>query len=273
MLFEPDQLLASALIVLVVASVCGALVFRRGSRQWGYAVLSACAVLALASWLGFGRFHSIFIDRPPMTDVSQSRPKLERHLPFHFHEFFHYYIGAKYFREFGYLGIYDCATLADLEIAQEDRVPARVNGYVRDLEDVLRDKPYSAAIEDCRQRHRDHFSAARWESFKNDLRELHHLVPDGWWNGGVYDAGFNPPPSWILVGSAPRLLLRDSQGVRASPVGARGDLLRRQLHCQLRLERWRVSSIHVDHRCRFVAGGDEARPVGARWSAARGGGV
>jgi len=36
------------------------------------------------------------------------------------HEFFHYYLGSKYFRELGYLGIYDCTTLADSEIARFD---------------------------------------------------------------------------------------------------------------------------------------------------------
>jgi hypothetical protein len=202
MQLQPDQLVVSVLLIFVVAAVCDALVFRRKSRRWGYPVLSACALIAMSSWFGFGRFHSIFVDSGPASDVSPHRAKEERHRPFHFHEFFHYYVGAKYFREVGYLGLYDCTTMADHEIAEEDHTPARVTSYVRDLDDVLQDKPYPAAIQDCAQKHRDRFTPARWASFKSDLRELHRLVPDGWWNEAVFDAGFNPPPSWIVVGSA-----------------------------------------------------------------------
>ncbi len=92
--------------------------------------------------------------------------------------------------------------MADHEIAEEDHAPPRVTSYVRDLDDVLQDKPYPTAIQDCTQKHRDHFTPARWASFKSDIRELHRLVPDTWWNEVVFDAGFNPPPSWVVLGSA-----------------------------------------------------------------------
>ena len=78
------------------------------------------------------------------------------------------------------------------------------------MNDVLLDEPYDVAIARCNDEHRlgnsavsgGRFSDARWASFKDDLRELQHLVPDDWWNGAVFDAGFNPPPSWILIGGA-----------------------------------------------------------------------
>jgi hypothetical protein len=130
------------------------------------------------------------------------RKKVERRLPFHFHEFFHYYVGAKYFPELGYEGLYDCAALADAELAEEQHVRPRIGGWVRDLDDVLRDKTYEDAKTHCRDVLRPHFSDARWSRFKNDLRELQRLVPDDWWGGVVFDAGFNPPPSWIVVGGA-----------------------------------------------------------------------
>ena len=201
MFFDARQLAASILALFVATSVSAALIFhRKGSRRWGYFVLCACAALALDSWIRFGEVHSLFIDTD-YSDVSPRRQKVELHQPFHFHEFFHYYIAAKYFQELGYESLYDCTAYADNEIATEENRPPRINGYVRDLSDVLVDKTYDAALAHCRDDRRSHFSDARWVSFKDDLRELHHLVPDDWWNGVVYDAGFNPPPSWVVLGA------------------------------------------------------------------------
>ena len=202
MFFDARQLAVSILALLIASSVTAALIFhRKGSRRWGYFILCACAVLALDSWIRFGEVHSIFVDAD-YSDVSPKRRKIELHRPFHFHEFFHYYIAAKYFRELGYESLYDCTAYADREIATEENRAPRITGYVRDLNDVLGDKTYDAAIAHCQDDRRTHFSDARWASFKSDLRELQHLAPDDWWNGVVYDAGFNPPPSWVLLGSA-----------------------------------------------------------------------
>jgi glycosyl transferase family 87 len=200
---DANQLATSVATVLLAASICSALVFvRRGpARGWGFALLSACAVISVVSWTRFGDFHSVFVDASG-ADASASRRKVERHQPFHFHEFVHYYIGAKYFRELGYVGLYDCIANADREIAEEEHAAPRIGGTIRDLSDVLSDKSYEAAIAHCKDDEGARFSPRRWESFKNDLRELHRLVPDDWWNGVVTDAGFNPPPSWILLGSA-----------------------------------------------------------------------
>ena len=78
----------------------------------------------------------------------------------------------------------------------------RVGAYVRDLYDVLTDKPVSQALEHCTTELRPRFTESRWASFKHDLRELRRLVPDDWWIGAVSDAGFNPPPSWVVMSSA-----------------------------------------------------------------------
>ncbi|MGO8992092.1 MAG: hypothetical protein ACLQVI_02100 [Polyangiaceae bacterium] len=202
MFFDGRQLAASILALFIASAVTAALIFhRKGSRRLGYGVLCVCAVLALESWIRFGDVHSLFIDAD-YSDVSPRRRKVEVHQPFHFHEFFHYYIASKYFQELGYESLYDCTAYADREIAQEENRPPRINGYVRDLSDVLVDKTYDEAVAHCQNDRRTHFTDARWASFKSDLRDLHHMVPDDWWNGVVYDAGFNPPPSWVLVGSA-----------------------------------------------------------------------
>jgi len=206
MLFDSNQLAVSVLAVLAASSICAVFIFERKARsrvarRWAFALLCACSVAAMVSWFRFGAFHGVFLDADP-TDVSPVRHKIESHQPFHFDEFFHYYLGSKYFGEIGYLGLYDCTTLVDREIAVEDHVPPRITGYVRDLEDVLRDRPANEAIHRCETVERPRFSTQRWSAFKTDVRELRRLVPDGWWNGIVRDAGFNPPPSWIVVASA-----------------------------------------------------------------------
>jgi hypothetical protein len=202
LLSSADQAAASLLAVLVAATVCGVLVFRRGvPRRGAYLTVCAAAVLAMAAWVRFGDFQSIYVDADAADASSRHRKKIEHHEPFHFHEFFHYYLGSKYFRELGYLGIYDCATLADSEIATEEHVQPRIGGYVRDLEDVLTDKTYAAAVGHCRDEVRPRLSDARWAAFEHDIRELQRLVPDDWWNSVVYDAGFNPPPSWVVASS------------------------------------------------------------------------
>ncbi len=195
-----NQVAASILAVLVAVSLCGVIVFRRGvPRRGAYLALLAAAALAMAAWIRFGDFHTIYVDADTSDASSRHRNKIERHEPFHFHEFFHYYMGSKYFRELGYLSLYDCATLADAEIAAADHVAPRISGYVRNLEDVLVDKTYPAALNHCRDEVRPHISDARWASFEHDIRELQRLVPDDWWNSVVYDAGFNPPPSWVVT--------------------------------------------------------------------------
>jgi hypothetical protein len=201
-MFTPTQLAASVIAVLVAACACSLVVFARGiHRRVAYGVLCVCASLAIVSWVRFGDFHSIYVDRT-QGDLRRNRPKAEHHQPLHFHEFFHYYLGSKYFREVGYLGLYDCTVLADHEMGDESHSGARIGvKYVRDLGDVLQDKTYADAMEHCRAENRPRFSDARWASFKDDIRELERLVPDDWWNEAVYDAGFNPPPSWVLVGS------------------------------------------------------------------------
>jgi hypothetical protein len=207
MYFDSNQLIVSLLAVFLASAIAGVLVFqrdgnRKSTRYWCSVLLGALAVLALWSWVRFGEFHTIHVDAPGEQASAPNRRKVERHVPFHFHEFFHYYMGAKYFREVGYEGIYDCAALADKEIAEEDGVRPRINGYIRDLEDVLKDKTYDAAIAHCRDELLPQMKPGRWDSFKSDMRELRRLVPDDYWGGVVVDAGFNPPPSWVLVGGA-----------------------------------------------------------------------
>jgi hypothetical protein len=206
MFFSDSQLLLSMIVVGLAGAVATAFVFVREHRwrrlvhTWGARLLCVLALGALWSWTNFGEFHSIYIDDSVAQAGSPRRPKHEVKLPFHFHEFFHYYLGAKYFGEIGYGGLYDCTALADAEIAREDGVPPKIGGYIRNLDDVLLDKTYQEALTHCREEIVPRFTPEKWIAFKNDQRELRRLVPDHWWSGATYDAGFNPPPSWCVLG-------------------------------------------------------------------------
>jgi hypothetical protein len=210
MYFDGNQLYSAFLAVFVAALVASLLVMQRDRarmraqiRRWGTAILCGCAALAVLSWLRFGDMHSIFVDAPDVTAGQPHRRKIEHHQPFHFHEFFHYYLGAKYFRDLGYEGLYDCTALADQQNARDLGQPkGHVGEWVRDLDDVLTDKSFADAIAHCQTEYVDKMSPERWSAFRADLRELQTIVPDEWWSDVVYDAGFNPPPSWVLLGGA-----------------------------------------------------------------------
>jgi len=194
------QLVVSALAVLGASAACTLLVLgRRVFPRAGAGLLCVCAIAAMASWLRFGELHGIAV-RPAGGRFDDARAQQRR--PLQFHEFFHYYVGSKYFAELGYLGLYDCTALADQEIAAQDGTAPRIDGFVRYLGDVLSDKPAATARADCAAGPRHRFTDERWAAFEGDLRALQRLVPDAWWNDVVDDKGLNPPPTWILLGSA-----------------------------------------------------------------------
>ena len=207
---DERQLYVSLFALALSAWCAGLLVLRRDGvlgRRLVTATLCVAMVSALVAWTNFGQVHGLWVDKPGVVAGDPHRAKTEIRRPFHAYEYYHYYLGAKYFRELGYEGLYDCTALADGEIAVEDGYPARITGWVRDLDDVLRDKPFTAARKHCTDDIKPHFSPARWASFKYDIRQLRSLVGEGFWPEVVGDAGFNPPPSWCVFGSAVANLL------------------------------------------------------------------
>ncbi len=111
---------------------------------------------------------------------------------------FHYYIGSKYFKEMHYERLYECVATADSE---EPGLRRRVElrkitnlrtNVVEKTDDIL------AHPERCKQ----HFTDARWESFKNDLRYFRTLEGPRRWDDAQCDHGFNGTPVWAILGSA-----------------------------------------------------------------------
>jgi hypothetical protein len=139
------------------------------------------------------------------------------HRFYHRHDQFHYYMGAKYFPEMGYDGLYKCSAVAQdelgvvryesedeigtgtktLDMTKEVRHPDRRirnlggDNLLMAVTDVL-DHP-----ETCKS----HFTPERWESFKADARFFRLSADKGYWEGFQKDHGYNPPPVWTLMGN------------------------------------------------------------------------
>ena len=110
---------------------------------------------------------------------------------------FHYYIGSKYFKELSYDRLYECVAIADSE---EPNLRRRVElrkmtnlrtNLVETTADIL------AHPERCKT----HFSAARWESFKHDLRYFRTLENARRWDDAQTDHGYNGTPVWNIAGT------------------------------------------------------------------------
>jgi hypothetical protein len=146
-----------------------------GGRRASALALAGC--LAAGAWWNYGGFHFAggFI---------------------HYHEFFHYFLGAKYFPEVGYTGLYDCVVAAEVESGHTAEVSAR---WVRDLTTNALGTN-SPALDDpavCTS----HFSPARWRAFRRDLEWFRAHVTAAKWEELTTDHGFNATPVWTIAGT------------------------------------------------------------------------
>ena len=86
---------------------------------------------------------------------------------YHRHEFYHYYLGSKYSKELGYLRLYECTLIGEIELGRGTSVKKR---DYRDLSvDLIKPVEASYIVSDpgkCK----NHFTPARWEEFKKDVR-------------------------------------------------------------------------------------------------------
>jgi hypothetical protein len=141
-------------------------------------LLGVMGVLAFLTYFNFGAFHFwSFV---------------------HGWDTFHYYIGAKYFKELRYDGLYECVAVAD---AQEPNLRRRVE--LRKMTNLRTNRVESTAdILAHPERCTSHFSAQRWESFKHDVRYFRIQENARRWDDTQLDHGFNATPVWNILGSA-----------------------------------------------------------------------
>ena len=126
----------------------------------------------------------------------------EYHVPkrVHTYEFFHYYVGSKYFPELGYTGLYECANLAEAEQGFRRRVELRKIRDLRKNELV----PARYVLEDSVRLKRGFtrpFTPERWEAFKHDVAYFRDRDGIEAWERMVQDNGYNPSPAWNMTGS------------------------------------------------------------------------
>lgn len=127
---------------------------------------------------------------------------------------YHYYMGAKYFPELGYDGLYKCSAIAQDELGTADVVDefGKKRSYnfraeVRKSDKTIRNlsgdnllmkvDELLANPEQCTSR----FSPERWEAYKHDVAFFSSQCNlDKYWSDMQRDHGYNPPPVWTLAG-------------------------------------------------------------------------
>jgi len=163
--------------VALLPAGAGVILLVRASKQVGrsagYLLQSMAAVLA---FVNFGSF-------------------LGHHGP-HYHDLAHYFLGAKYATELSYQRLYLCAGLVQVESPVWPADPGRRS--VRDLSTGtigLLDK-----VAPDRRGCLDHFTPARWEAFRHDVRFFMAQLTPAAWAQFLTDHGYNASPvlSWLL---------------------------------------------------------------------------
>ncbi|MDH3213010.1 MAG: hypothetical protein OEM05_11050 [Myxococcales bacterium] len=109
------------------------------------------------------------------------------------HDFYHYYLNAKYFPELGYFDLYKCTAAAR---AEEGRGPQQVR--MRELRSFLERTIIDTAALGARCD--EAFSPERWQAFRADLRWFDSVFIGGQWKKVLKDQGYNASPVWTLVG-------------------------------------------------------------------------
>jgi hypothetical protein len=159
--------------------------FLRRAETLHRAAMVVCAILGVWTFTLFGQFH----------DHGQFG-----HQNLHAHDFYHYYFGSKYLPEWGYEGMYLATVAALEEVGREEPSKAIRFERIRDLREgshfLYRDE-FMPLAEEAKAR----FSPERWRALKKDLSFMRDKAMDaGWWKNVLLDAGFNPPPSYAVIG-------------------------------------------------------------------------
>jgi hypothetical protein len=116
---------------------------------------------------------------------------------YHRHEYFHYYLGSKYFSEIGYTRLYECAAIAEVDLGRSAALRKR---EIRDLRVNLIKPTVDTYIFSEPERCKKHFTPERWEAFKEDVSWIEKSARGSYWENMVKDHGYNPPPVWTMEG-------------------------------------------------------------------------
>jgi hypothetical protein len=167
-------ILGRILLLLALASLCLCLAASaRVSRR--LRILSFVVLIgALVSYPNFGALH------PEHSGYRSGH--------IHYYDAFHYFMGAKYFPELGYSGLYEATLVAAHDLGTLRAIPA-----VRDLTTYALRPAGSVDADAVRAR----FSQARWRQFKDDLIFFGPRIDA--WPELLIDRGYNDPPPRALL--------------------------------------------------------------------------
>lgn len=146
-------------------------------------LLVVLTLFSIFFFTGYGTFQRVANHRGPVL--------------FHWHEMYHYYLGSKYYRELGNSGLYESVALADAESSD----PMLTSSRIRDLLHIYESIPVEQARSRAETLYRPRFSDARWKEFEADVEFLKARAPPGSLDLAMYDVGFNPPPTWNVIGT------------------------------------------------------------------------
>lgn len=122
--------------------------------------------------------------------------------------FFHYYLGAKYYEEAGYFDLYPAVLAADeawqarRAAAEPGRDPDRDRkkgwGFIEKARDM---RTYEVVGRErlLKTFRPDTFTEERLAELGRDTRRLRPGMPKSRWQGVFKDLGFNPAPPWMAV--------------------------------------------------------------------------
>jgi hypothetical protein len=117
---------------------------------------------------------------------------------YHRHEFYHYYLGSKYFNEIGYDRLYTCTAIAEVEAGRRREIE---RASIRDLGGTNQVVPMAATfVLSDPDRCKRHFSPERWAAFKADVEWFYSVSRGDYWDKMKQDHGYNPPPVWTMTG-------------------------------------------------------------------------
>jgi hypothetical protein len=130
---------------------------------------------------------------------------------YHRHEFFHYYLGAKYSSQLGYTRLYECAAIAEAELGHRNEIAKQ---EIRDLREANLIKPIreTYVLSDPKQC-TSHFSDQEWADFKQDVKWFRGSASGNYWLNMKKDHGYNPPPVWTMTGKLFSMLGPASDGM------------------------------------------------------------
>jgi hypothetical protein len=153
----------------------------RQAGQAGRHLRARRAALGLLALASLGSYYNFFLwQRPHVISLN---------------DVYHYYLGAKYFPELGYGGLYECTLAA---ASEEGWGPGAQTRHVRDLRSMRLEETQAvlARSDACKTA----FTPERWGAFKRDLRFFRERFSDRRWAIALADHGYNPSPVWTLFG-------------------------------------------------------------------------